>query len=189
VTNSPRNSKASFFSEKYRISNPKVSKIPEDLFPKLAATGAIVEELDGGSLYSVHNIDYGDEAWSIYKDWAMTVEDDPRIGAGFFPSAAILNSTICPSLTLVHPIQVEANSLIRQYSTLRMQDFANGNVPVIAGPVAAFPMLTNVQHATIAVSKMMEAIQAPPANYPIISGLKSGSYICTVINNGQMQVC
>lgn len=61
-----------------------------------------------------------------------------------------------------------------------MQDFANGNVPVIAGPVAAPPMLTNVQHATIAVSKMMEAIRDPPANYPNINGLKSGSYICTV---------
>lgn len=41
-------------------------------------------------------------------------------------------------------------------------------------------MVTNVRHATIAVSKMMEGIQNPPANYPVINALKSGSYICTL---------
>lgn len=45
----------------------KPTKIPKNLFPKLTAAGAIVEELGKGSLYSVCNINYGDEAWSIYK--------------------------------------------------------------------------------------------------------------------------
>jgi hypothetical protein len=27
---------------------------------------------------------------------------------------------------------------------------------------------------------MKEAIQNPPPNYPVINGLKSGSYICTL---------
>ncbi len=162
------------------ISKSKRTKLPKELLKNLASAGAVVEELDEGSLYAISKIEFGDQAWHVYKDWAINVSDNPIIGAGFFPSASIINSTICPSVGLAHQIQVEANSLIIAYSNLRMQDFANGNVPVIAGPILAPPMVTNVRHATIAVSKMMEGIQNPPANYPVINALKSGSYICTL---------
>jgi hypothetical protein len=166
--------------KKLDIKTSKRAEIPRELIKSLRSAGAMVEELDEGMLYSIHKIDYGDKAWCIYRDWAIKVEDDPRIGAGFFPSAAILHSTICPDLALVHLIQVEANSLIVHHSNLRRQDYADGNIPVIGAPIPAPPMVTNVRHATIAVSKMMEAIQVPPVTYPVINGLKSGSYICTV---------
>ena len=61
-----------------------------------------------------------------------------------------------------------------------MQDFTNGNIPIITSPIIAPPMVTNVRHANISVSKMIEGIQNPPANYPVINALKSGSYICTL---------
>jgi hypothetical protein len=32
-----------------------------------------VKKLDKGNLYSVRNIDYGDKAWFIYRDWVMGV--------------------------------------------------------------------------------------------------------------------
>jgi hypothetical protein len=144
------------------ISKSKRTKraiIPKELLEELELAGAVVELLDEGSLYAISKIDYGDQAWNVYKNWAIEADNDPIIGAGFFPSASIINSTICPSVGMAHQIQVEANSLIMAYSNLRIQDFANGNVPVIVGPVLAPPMVTNVRHVTIAVSKMMEGIQ------------------------------
>jgi hypothetical protein len=130
----------------------------KEMLRNLRSAGAVVEVLDGGSLYSVHDVVYGDEAWCIYRDWAIEEAYDPRVGAGFFPSEAIINSVICPSLELAHQIQVEASSLTMQYSTLRAQDFADGNVPVIGGPILAPQMITKVRHQAIAVTKLMEAM-------------------------------
>lgn len=104
----------------------KQTKLPKELFKNLESACAVVEVLDEGSLYAISKIEYGDQAWHAYKDWAINISDNLIIGAGFFPSASIINSTICPSVGLTHQIQVEANSLIMAYSNLRMQDFANG---------------------------------------------------------------
>ena len=152
-----------------------------ELLENLRSAGAVVEKLEGESLYSIDNIVYGDKAWCVYRDWAVEVEYDfLRIITGFFPSGAIRGTAICPPLHLGIPIQDEASSLIFHYSTLRIQDFADGNGPVIGDPVRAPQMQIKVNHAAIAVTKMMEAIQSPPRNYPLINSLKSGSYICTV---------
>ena len=166
--------------EEPAIPRSKRSKIPQKVFENLRSAGAVVEKLEGESLYSINNIVYGDKAWWVYRDWAIGIDDGPQIIAAFFPSAAIRGTAICPPLHLGIPIQVEASSLIFHYSTLCIQDFADGNGPVIGDPVRAPQMLTKVYHAAIAVTKMMEAIQSPPRNYPLINSLISGSYICTV---------
>ena len=74
----------------------KRTKLPKELIKNLESAGAVVEVLDKGSLYAISKIEYGNQAWHVYKDWAINVDNDSIIRAGFFPSASIINSTICP---------------------------------------------------------------------------------------------
>jgi len=75
---------------------------------------------------------------------------------------------------------LEANALIRFYAPLRLTDFAGGAAPVIP-QAAAGNMFTSVHHASFSLSKIFEAIRAPPAaGYPALAGLPVGSYICSV---------
>lgn len=76
----------------------------------------------------------------------------------------------------------EVNSIIQYYSQLRADDFGpNGNlIARIGAPLAGPPAHIRVHHAKMALSALMQAIQNPPDNYPILNSLKSGSYICTM---------
>ena len=61
-----------------------------------------------------------------------------------------------------------------------MNDFVENEFPPIGPPLGATPAIVKVQHADVALTKVMQLIQNPPPNYPAINNLKSGSYICTV---------
>jgi hypothetical protein len=90
---------------------------------------------------------------------------------------------ICPVDALVFPIQREANSIICHYALMRMVDFQQNNLPDIEPPLESPGMGVAVQWATVALSKIPERIQRPPENYPILSSLRPGSYICQIWGN------
>ena len=155
--------------------------MPKKILNEMRNRGALVEKLVGENLYSVTEIVYGDEAWKVYQDWGNTMDGDLRVGAVFAPSENIIHSVLCPNDALGIPIQRESNSIIYYYAPLRMQDFRNQVLPEIGIPLVAPRPLVNIKHATIALSKLMQRIQNPPANYPTLNSLCSGSYICTVV--------
>lgn len=158
----------------------KSTKIPKKVLNEMQDRGALVEKLEGEDLYSVTEIVYGDEAWKVYEDWGNTIDGDPRVGAVFAPPENILGTVLCPNVQLAFEIYQETNSIILHYAPKRIGDFRNEDSPEIPGPVAAPRPHVNVHHATIALSKLMQRIQNPPNNYPILDSLRSGSYICTV---------
>jgi hypothetical protein len=155
------------------------AKVPKNTIGDMLVSGATVKEVEE-NLFSISNVNYGDQAWLVYQKWAMKCKADPRVGAGFFPPGSIINTALVPHSDLVHHIQIEANSIITHYSDLRMEDFEGENDPELPDPLPAPEMMINIHHASIAVSKLMQTIQNPPGNYPTIRGLKAGSYICTV---------
>jgi hypothetical protein len=147
--------------------------IPNEILKKFKLTGAKIELLHPG-LYSITNVNIGDNTWEFYKNWIdmNEISNKIKIGAGFFPTIQIRNSDKCPSLDLTYQIQTEANSLISHYSILRDPHF------VIPGPIDSYKMLETIPYKNII--KLAEIIQNPPINYPIIYNLKSKSYICTL---------
>lgn len=157
--------------------NIKQNKLIKQTLKQMVNGGAKITELPGEDLVLVQ-CTYGDKAWDFYEDWADKLETDLHVTAGFAPSENIMNSTLCPPEALSGGIVREANSIVRHYVPLRRHNFSNG-LPLI--PV---PLVVNVQntpiHVTIALSKLMQAIQNPQKNYPNLFVLKSGSYICTV---------
>ena len=154
-------------------------EIPKEVLQSMEANGAKVEKVPGEALVSITEIQYGDAAWKIYEAWAENIDKDPRVFIGFFPSKAVRDSTLSPSRAVGAEIVVEAISILSHYSRLMVADF-HDNVPIIGPPLEDVPMFIVVHHAKLALSSFMERIQNPPANYPVLSALKSGSYICTV---------
>jgi hypothetical protein len=155
----------------------KTAKVPKCVLEELKTSGAVVEKLQGEDLYSVSHIEFKDKAWDIYATWGEAVNQEPRVGAMFAPS----ETALCPKDILGIPIQRETNSVIHYYAPLRIEDFANNVEPGIGPPLQAHHPHVIVHHSAVALSRLMERIQKPPENYPAIHGLKSGSYICTVI--------
>jgi hypothetical protein len=150
-----------------------MTKIPKEILQKLKLAGANVKLIDT-SLYSITDINIGDEAWYVYKNWIESNEsnDYVKIGAGFFPTCEIKNSERCPSLDLAYQIQTEASSLI--YYMKDNIDFPNFNI------IEGCKMIENIPQKNII--KLYKIIQNPPSNYSILYNLKSKSYICTLNN-------
>lgn len=60
---------------------------------------------------------------------------------------------------------------------LLIADFPADGIPVLPGPLPAPIMMTNVHHAKVAVTALLEAISNPGANYPVINDLHAEHYI------------
>jgi hypothetical protein len=78
----------------------------------------------------------------------------------------------------------EANWMIHHCAALRMPNFAGGAISSpISGPGAVMPpamLPIRVQHASVAGSYLINLLQNPPATYPAINLLGTGTYIRTV---------
>ena len=160
----------------------KPTGIPTKVRNNLRNLGAVVEKLVGENLYSITGIVYGDEAWKVYEEWGKSIDGDPRVGAVYGPSEDIVDTALCPQDAIGIPLLRECNSIIYYYSSLRPNDFGGGDqFPEIGAPLRAPRPFVKVHHATMALSKLMERLQQPPANYPVLASLRSGSYICTVV--------
>jgi hypothetical protein len=167
-------------AEMKNMSLKKCTRIPKQILQNMILKGATVEKLNGEDLYSVTDMVYGDEAWKVYCDWGESIVGDPRVGAVFAPSESVIDTSICPADDIGVAIMREANSIIAHYAPLRAIDFADGAVPFIGPPLRAPRAHSNVHHASIALSKLMEGIQNPPKEYKTIGSLTTGHYICTI---------
>ena len=129
----------------------------ERLFKNLKKSGATVEKVPGEKLWGVFGISYQDDAWKVFEEWGNSMGDiDPWVSILFQPSQNILDTMIVPPEELGIPIQREASSIVYYYSTLLMDDFANGAIPDIGAPLGAPPASPRIHHATVALSKLME---------------------------------
>ena len=151
--------------------------IPKRVLNELAKAGANVTKCPGEGLYLIQNIHFGDSAWKIFEKFAESAPSDPCISVGFCPS---VETWIIPEDDLSTGIVIEAKSIRTHYSKLDVSAFAGGVVPAIPGP-KMYPMLQRFQSPKLALSKLFERIQNPNhAEYPVLTGLPSGSYICSI---------
>jgi hypothetical protein len=160
---------------------PKILKsFPKKILSELSNAGANVTKCPGESLYMIDNMRFGDEAWKIFETFAESSPNNPLISILFGPSENVRNTSIIPSDNLSSEIVYEASSIRSHYAKLDLSAFAGGVVPAIPKP-AAFSMLQSFDTAKLTLSKLFERIQTPnQPEYPVITALPSGAYICTV---------
>ncbi len=157
------------------------NKIPKKILNAMKIAGTKVYRLPNESLYSITNIDFGNDAWNVYAEWSDNLKTDTIVGAVCAPSLDIINSAAAPSLASYGPIQNEVNSIISYYSRLTINVFENGELPII-DPVLQAPDATyNIRNASVALSKLLERIQNAPASHQTIHAIRPGCYICTII--------
>jgi hypothetical protein len=162
------------------------AKVPRDVL--LAAQGAAredgrVEELPEEGLWLIECV-LDDAVYGVINGWVSGLDADPYLMAGFSPPPNILNTVLCPPNAIGIDILREAVSVAYHYAPLTRESFEGGmNVePPIPAPLAVMPMLVNVHHAKIALNALLHRIQSlNDPNYPTISNLASGSYICNMV--------
>jgi hypothetical protein len=127
-------------------------------------------------------------AWEIYETWGKRLDADPFVQAIFNPTAEIQNTSLCPPVDLVHPIQIEANSIIFHYALFTAVDFVGVILSAIPAPLAAVILPVQVHHAKIALSAIMAAIQNPPNTYATIHALQASSYMSVMFNKRELML-
>ena len=156
----------------------RAARVPASVLKSAVKAGATREDCPGEDL-CILRMTYGDAAWGVFREWIDELDADPGVHAIFAPSANIVNTPLTPNNGLVFAILNEANSIINHYAPLVEANFPN---PVIPAPIAAPVMPINLHHANIALNGMFERIQSiNDPNYPTLSNLPSGSYICNVL--------
>ena len=129
----------------------------------------------GENQVRIQNITLGDS-------FQVPINDDPMVSIVFTPSKTIANCALAPDPAQSQGIISEALSIRSHYALLTAEDFHGGVVPPMPGPLEAPPLFQSFRCPEMAVSALMQRIQAPNhPSYPVLSGLGSGSYICTVI--------
>lgn len=82
-------------------------KIPvKEVLNEMKANGTQVQKFKGT------NMAFKEKAWETYASWGESIEGDPTVRSGFFPSEAIIDTALCLADTLGSSIQREANSII-----------------------------------------------------------------------------
>ncbi len=168
-----------------RRSNKQLKQIiskgfPKEILSKLSNAGANVSKVPGEALYVIDNMRFGDEAWKIFETYAESAPTKPLISILFGPTEAVRNTSVIPADNLVPAIIVEASSICGHYAALNVSALAGDGVPAIPKP-AAFSMIQVFNTTDLTLSKLFERIQNPNhPEYPVITALPSGSYICTV---------
>lgn len=157
----------------------KATNMPKRVLDAAVIEGGDLSKLPGEEMY-VLKVRFGDESYKVVNNWVSTLEGDPRVDVLFLPPNNILGTVIClPMATWAH-ILCEASSIAFHYAPLVANDFALQH-PVIPGPFAGPVGNILVHHAQIALHALHARIQnANDPNYPVISSLPSGSYICNV---------
>lgn len=145
--------------------------IPESVIAEMIMAGCTQEEVSGESPSLRTRV--GSPAWKVYADWASELgEVDPAMLPFWDPPPQ--NPPAQAGLILS-----EVASVITHCAHMNMQSFAMGP-PGIPLPLAAPQLPIFVHHARVAVTGIVERIQNPPRNYPTLSNLGSGSYICDI---------
>jgi hypothetical protein len=162
----------------------KATKMPKSVLDAAERVGGELTKLHGED-YCALTVTFGDEAYKVVNQWVATLEGDPMVNVVVVPPLNILGTAICPPLASWPHIHREASSIAHHYAPLDAGAFSHvfPHHPVnpIPGPLAGPVMNVSVHHARIALNALHARIQDPnDPNYPVISDLPSGSYICTV---------
>ena len=162
----------------------KAAGISKNALSELSINGANVTKCPGEALYMIDNIRFGDAAWKIFEKFAESVADKPSIFVAFGPPPSIWNTSAIPPDSQVCDIVHEAKSIRSRYAKLDISAFAGVVVPAIPGPDSStFSITEEFCTPTLALSKLFGRIQNPDQpEYPVLSSLPSGSYICTVVH-------
>lgn len=164
--------------KKKKRKSPKV--IDDAVIQDMKKCGATVNFIESEKLYGVV-CTYGDEAWKAFFEWSEKLPEntDPQLAALFAPSINILNTALAPPQALGIPILNECNSIMNHLSGMAMEDFSPVD-PAIGGIIHGLGLHVPFHHAKVAMGKVFEYIQKPPAQFGILNSLPSGSYICHV---------
>jgi hypothetical protein len=127
---------------------------------------------------------HGDCVYVIMDEWisSLPVDADPFVNVQYAPAFNLLGTTLCPPNAAVFDLMREACSIVYHYAPLTRESFGGPfALPPIPGPLEGPVENIFVHHAKIALSAIHYRIQhMNQADYPIISGLPRGSYICAV---------
>jgi hypothetical protein len=141
-----------------------------------AAAGAEKEEVNGEDLRVVRVDGVDSNAWKVNEDWVLSLgQVDSPVLAHVAPPHHLRYTLVCHPMKLVGRIRDEANSIVNHFAPLRMSDFAvasSCSTPLASRLAPAAPM--NVQHATVAVTALLQAISSPEAGFPVIHALHQG---------------
>lgn len=153
----------------------KKAKVPSSVIDEMKACGAdfSAAQFMGRDIIKCNS---GDDAILVSLNWIDGITDDSDVQAIWAPTGGVI-----PPAAQIGGLLTEANWVIHHCSTLRMNGFAGGAVPVIGGPGIGFvPLPIAVQHASVAGNYLINLLQNPPVAYPDINQLGIGTYICTV---------
>jgi hypothetical protein len=165
-------------SKKLKIG--KKATVPPSVIDQMKAAGADFQKMSAPEWMGrdIVTCTSGDDATKAYLDWMDGITDDPGVQAVWGPMDGVI-----PPDGQVGALLREANWMIHHCAALRMPNFAGGAIPAIGGPGAVMPpamLPIRVQHASVAGSYLINLLQNPPATYPAINLLGTGTYICTV---------
>jgi hypothetical protein len=162
----------------------KAAKMPKAVMKAAEIAGGELKKLTGEELY-ILNVKFNDVAYNVVNEWVSTLDGDPTVNVMFAPPFNIVGTVLCPPANSVFDILREASSIAHHYAPFTELNFAQ-NFPAIAIPVPlpAPVMNVDIHHAKIALHALHARIQNPTdPNYPVISGLHVGSYVCTVLTS------
>ena len=135
----------------------------------------------------IDNMRFSDAAWKIFERFAEYAPTDPALCIIFGPPRNVWNTTICPLASLIPATVVEASSIRSHYAAL---DVTHHVSPFPEALCMQFrnlqhfliiPMLERFSTTKLTLSKLFQRIHNPDdPNYPVITSLPSGSYVCTV---------
>jgi hypothetical protein len=155
--------------------------MPREVIENAQRAGAAAKKLPGEELWSLECV-FGDEAYRVVNHWVAGLSEDTEtdLAVLFAPSFNILNTALCPDPANVFNILREASSVVFHYAPLRRASLNGGQFPAIPGPLPGPLANIRIHHATIALDALLSRIQhLNDPNYPVISNLPVGSYICT----------
>jgi hypothetical protein len=159
-------------------SGSKPMMMPERVLDAAASKGGDRTPVPDEKLY-ILKVQFGDEAYNAVNNWVSTLEGDARVHVNFTPPLNIWEKSKCPPKASMFDLLREASSIAFHYAPLTANDFREA--PVIAGPLAMPVGYLYVRRAQIALHALHGRIQNPEdPKYPVISGLPTGTYICTV---------
>ena len=157
--------------------------MPDSVISAARKANGDVEKIKGEDLYVIR-VKNGDKACDIIiNKWITGLPDDvdPNVMAIWAPPASIFGSTLVPAAVLGINILTEANSIINYYAPFSRNTFEAADPPAIGPPLAPPVVPILIDHAAMALTKVIGRIQNPAdPNYPTIMGLGGGSYICTI---------
>ena len=164
-------------SESILITAPR---IPRSVAQSMKDLGAIYSCQDG---LTVLLCSFGDPAQQVYEkfisQFSDEVETDPHLTA--FAEGDLPDHVAVPPPAVQALVVDEARSILFHYSALRAAQFRRG-LPPLPPALGRPPARARYHHASMSGGQVFSRIQDPvdPLQYPNISRLAAGTYICTV---------